>query len=46
MLIRNITDVFVNGLKGIVADLQDSSVTVHFPSLDKVHTFTAVDFNR
>lgn len=46
MLIRNITDVFVNGLKGNVAELQDSSVVVNFPSLNRNHTFTAVDFKR
>lgn len=46
MLIRNVSEVMVNGVRGNVAALQEESVVVHFPVLNMVYTFSALDFKR
>lgn len=46
MLIKNLSDTLVNGLRGKVAKLKQEEVIVHFPSLSRSHTFKAEKFTR
>ena len=46
MLIRNVTDKLVNGLRGRVAALRHDEVVVNFPSLGESHTFKPMEFTR
>ena len=46
MLIKNVSEQLVNGLRGHVATLNDDSVVVHFPSLGKSHSFSQAFFTR
>lgn len=44
MLTVNLSEHLVNGLTGIVTDLQDNSVQVHFPSINKQCNLSAFPF--
>ena len=44
MLIKNCSEILVNGLCGRVANLDKESVTVHFPKLHGSYTFKSEKF--
>ena len=45
MLTVNLSEHLVNGLTGIVTDMQDNSVQVHFPSLNKKMQSISISFH-
>ena len=44
MLLRNLSDTLVNGLRGVVWDIKDDSIYVYFPSIDSVSRLERMSF--
>ena len=44
MLLRNLSDTLVNGLRGIVCDIKEDSIYVFFSSIDSVSRLQRMSF--
>lgn len=46
MLLKNLSDEMVNGLRGTVVKLTEDSIHVTFPPSSRCHTLSRVKFTR